>query len=320
MTEPIRVVVADDHAVVRQGLKLFLDVQDDIVVAGEAVDGDDAVERAKELRPDVILMDLMMPGTDGVQATRTVRAACPETKVLVLTSYADDDKVVAVVRAGAAGYLMKDASPEEVAEAIRTVYRGDPLLHPDVTRRLMRQLAEPTPHVTIPEGTVTILFTDIEASTELFSRLGDEGARAVFREHDRILREAVRRHGGVEVKHQGDGMMIAFSSARRALRSAVEIQRALAERNASGTEEAIRVRIGINTGEVIAEDDDYFGTSVVTAARIAGAARGGQILISEATKGILGSGAGDVRLVSVGERELRGLPGPCRIHAAIWDG
>ena len=303
---PIRVVVADDHEIVRQGLRLFLDLHDDIVVAGEAGDGAAAVEVSRRERPDVVLMDLSMPELDGIEATRAITGASPETKVLVLTSFADDDTVVAAVRAGAAGYLMKEASPEEVAEAIRTIHRGDPLLHPDAARGLMRQLADPT---RVPEGTVTIIFTDVEASTELFQRLGDEKAREVLREHDRVLSSAVHEHGGTVVKHQGDGFMVAFASARRAIACAVEIQRAFSDGG-------LGVRVGVNTGEVVAEDDDYFGSAVILAARIARAARGGEILVSEATKGVLPRDG--MRLLDRGEHQLRGMSDPLRLYEAVW--
>src|SRR5215218_7362078 len=109
MSEPIRILVADDHAVVRQGLRLFLDLQPDLAVVGEASDGAEAVERVRDLRPDLVVMDLVMPGTDGVRATRALRTVSPETKVLVLTSFADDEHVVAALQAGAAGYVLKDS-------------------------------------------------------------------------------------------------------------------------------------------------------------------------------------------------------------------
>ncbi len=312
--DPIRVLVVDDHAVVRQGLRLFLDLQPDLAVVGEAEDGAQAVEKAAELRPDLVVMDLVMPGTDGVQATRLLRTAVPEAKVLVLTSFADDDHVNGVLRAGAAGYLMKDAPPDDVADGIRAVHRGEPLLHPDALRSLIRALAEPSRP---PEGTVTLLITDVEDSTRLFERLGDEAARAVFREHDVLLREAIKRHAGTEIKHQGDGVLAAFSSARRALRCAVEIQQRLAERNSAHPDTQLLVRVGLHTGEVIAEDNDLFGVTVVCATRIAAEARGGEILLSEITKSLVGQNR--VPFVERGERELKGFEGAQRLYEARWN-
>jgi class 3 adenylate cyclase len=217
------------------------------------------------------------------------------------------------VRAGAAGYLLKEASPEEVSESVRAVHRGEPLLHPDAARSLMRELSQPS---RIPEGTVTILFTDIEGSAGVFDRLGDDAARMLFREFDVVVREVVETHGGVEVKHQGDGLMLAFSSARRALLCAVDIQASTVERNASRADNPLNVRIGLNTGDVISEDDDYFGSSVIVAARIASAAKGGEILLSEATKAV----AGRIRvpLLDRGAHELRGLSETTRLYEAVW--
>ncbi len=141
MTDAIRVLIVDDHAVVRQGLRAFLQTQDDVEIAGEAADGDEAIRQVRELVPDVVLMDLVMPKLDGIAAIREMRALSPSTKVLVLTSFADDDKVFAAVKAGAAGYLLKDVRPQELGDAIRTVYRGEALLHPTVAAKLMQELA-----------------------------------------------------------------------------------------------------------------------------------------------------------------------------------
>jgi len=141
LSDRIRVLIADDHAVVRQGLRTFLEVQDDIDVVGEASDGEEAVRLVETLAPDVAVMDLVMPRVDGVEAIRRIRATRAETRVLVLTSYVDDEKLFAAVNAGAAGYLLKDVKPEQLAEAIRAVSRGEALLHPAATARLMREFA-----------------------------------------------------------------------------------------------------------------------------------------------------------------------------------
>jgi DNA-binding NarL/FixJ family response regulator len=137
----IRVLIADDHAVVRQGLRTFLELQDDIEVTGEAADGEAAVAAAERLGPDVVLMDLVMPGVDGIEAIGRIRARSPATRVIVLTSFVDDDKVFPAVRAGAAGYLLKDVRPHELVAAIRTVHAGEALLHPTAAARLLEQFA-----------------------------------------------------------------------------------------------------------------------------------------------------------------------------------
>jgi two-component system, NarL family, response regulator LiaR len=140
---PIRVLVADDHAVVREGLRTFLSLQDGIEVCGEAADGEAAVREAELRRPDVILMDLVMPRLDGVGAMRELRRRLPECRVIVLTSYAQDDRLLPAIQAGAAGYLLKDAEPREIARAVRAAHAGEALLDPVIAARLVAAIAEP---------------------------------------------------------------------------------------------------------------------------------------------------------------------------------
>jgi two-component system, NarL family, response regulator LiaR len=141
----IRVLIADDHAVVRQGLRTFLELQDDIEVVADARDGEEAVAAALDGHPDVVLMDLVMPALDGIEATRRILRERPDTRVIALTSFLDDDKLLPAVRAGAAGYLLKDVEPQELVRAIRTVNAGAALLDPAVTARVMRELSEGEP-------------------------------------------------------------------------------------------------------------------------------------------------------------------------------
>ncbi|MBN1320821.1 MAG: response regulator transcription factor [Thermoleophilia bacterium] len=143
----IRVLIVDDHQVVRQGLRIFLELHDDIVVAGEASDGRMAVDMVRRLAPDVVLMDLMMPGLDGVGATAEITAMQVETRVIALTSFAEDSQVFPAIQAGASSYLLKDVSPDELVDAIRAAHRGEPRLHPDVARRLMEAMraSQPVP-------------------------------------------------------------------------------------------------------------------------------------------------------------------------------
>jgi two-component system, NarL family, response regulator LiaR len=137
----IRVLIVDDHAVVREGLRAFLDLQDGIEVAGEAGDGLEALESASRLRPDVILMDLVMPELDGVAAMRRLREEVPSARVIVLTSFLDDDKLLPALRSGAAGYLLKNAEPKELARAVRAAHAGEALIDPVVAARLVETLA-----------------------------------------------------------------------------------------------------------------------------------------------------------------------------------
>jgi class 3 adenylate cyclase len=173
-------------------------------------------------------------------------------------------------------------------------------------------------------GTVTILFTDIEGSTALAQRLGDKAYHALLAEHNRILREQVAGHGGHEVKCMGDGFMVAFASAARALSCAVDIQKAFAAYNAERAsaraepvEAPINVRIGLNTGESIEEAGDYFGTAVTLAARIAARAQGGQILVSEVVRAVGGSLAG-VEFRDAGRKQLKGIKGRQRVFGVRW--
>jgi DNA-binding NarL/FixJ family response regulator len=137
----IRVLIADDHAVVRQGLRTFLELQEEIEVVAEAADGVEALELVQRTEPDVALLDLVMPRLGGLEAIRRIREVAPATRVLVLTSFADDDTVLPAVRAGAAGYLLKDVQPPELVGAIRTVHAGEALLAPAVATMLVEQLA-----------------------------------------------------------------------------------------------------------------------------------------------------------------------------------
>src|SRR5438128_1353221 len=141
MGEAIDVLIVDDHPVVREGLRTYLGTQDDIEVVGEADNGMKAVELARDLLPDVVLMDLVMPDIDGIEATRRVREVSPSTKVVVLTSFADDEKVFPAIKAGAAGYLLKDVGASDIADAIRRVHAGEALLHPTVAARLMQEVS-----------------------------------------------------------------------------------------------------------------------------------------------------------------------------------
>lgn len=140
----IKVLLVDDHPVVRQGLRTFLDVQEDITVVGEAADGASGVAAAEELRPDVVLLDLRMPGSDGLSALHGLREHGNPAKVLVITSFTEPAAVLPAVRAGAAGYVYKDVDPPALAAAIRSVHAGHVLLHPDVVRQLAASESVPS--------------------------------------------------------------------------------------------------------------------------------------------------------------------------------
>ncbi len=140
MSQPISVIIVDDHAVVRQGVRAFLDTQPDIQVVAEASSGLEAIRLCAEFAPDVVLMDLVMPGMNGVEATRRLKRVSPRTQVIVLTSYYDDEHIFPAIQAGAISYLLKDVGPNELADAVRKAARGEAILHPRVAARVIREL------------------------------------------------------------------------------------------------------------------------------------------------------------------------------------
>ncbi len=140
MTETIRILIADDHAIVREGLRWLISTEAGMELVGEAVDGVEAVARARELHPDIILMDLVMPRKGGIEAIGEIKQALPDVRILVLTSFAEDDKVFPAIKAGASGYLLKDTAPQDLLRAIRDVYQGFPTMHPAIARKVMQEL------------------------------------------------------------------------------------------------------------------------------------------------------------------------------------
>lgn len=157
----IRIIIADDHAIVREGLRALIEAKPDMELVGEAEDGDAAVALASSLKPDVVLLDLVMPNMDGVEAVREVMRENPQARILVFTSYSDDANVFAAIRAGALGYLLKDSSPQVLIEAIRQVYRGESSLHPAIARKLIdgfrQSPGSPPPRMSLTEREVVVL-------------------------------------------------------------------------------------------------------------------------------------------------------------------
>jgi len=149
ITLKIKILLADDHQIVLKGISFFLNMQPDFELVGEAHNGQEAVEKAAELKPDIVLMDLKMPVMDGIEASALIAERHPEIKVLVLTSFSDRSHVVPALQAGAVGYMLKDVEPDQLAEAIRSAYKGNIQLHPDISNALLSQLA---PQQTEPDG------------------------------------------------------------------------------------------------------------------------------------------------------------------------
>lgn len=141
--ERVRLLIVDDHAVVRQGLITFLELHDEIEVVGEASNGKEALGLVKELEPDVVLMDLVMPVMDGLTAIKQIKQQFPQTEILALTSFADDEKVFTAIRSGATGYLLKDVQPNDLVKAVLAAERGEVQLHPEVAKKLMHEVVAP---------------------------------------------------------------------------------------------------------------------------------------------------------------------------------
>ena len=139
--DKIGVLIVDDHAVVRQGLRTLLELQEELEVVGEAANGLEAVEQARQFLPDVVLMDLQMPEMDGIEATRRIRSLSPTTKVIILTSFAEDDNVFPSIKAGAQGYLLKNVSPPDLIKAIQAAHRGEVQLDPEIAKKLMDEIS-----------------------------------------------------------------------------------------------------------------------------------------------------------------------------------
>jgi len=142
MTNQIRILIVDDHAIVREGLRGLIGIEPDMELVGEAASGQEGVEKALALKPDIILMDLLMPEKDGVTALKEIKDQWQEARILVLTSFLEDDKVFPAIENGALGYLLKDTQPDELLDAIRRIYRGETMLHPSIAKKIMQRIQE----------------------------------------------------------------------------------------------------------------------------------------------------------------------------------
>lgn len=186
----IKVMIVDDHVIVRKGVSALLATEPDIQVVGEVGDGRAAVEKAEQLRPDVILMDLMMPEMDGIQATARITAHLPATRILVLTSFAANEQVFPALKAGALGYLLKDSSPEDLMQAIRQVYRGESWLHPAIARKVLQEFSHPA--ASPVDGQSTEALTEREL--DVLRLLAQGHSNREIAEHLVISEATVRTH------------------------------------------------------------------------------------------------------------------------------
>ncbi|MGZ4114835.1 MAG: response regulator transcription factor [Actinomycetota bacterium] len=209
---PIRVLVADDQALMRTGFRMILDAQDGIEVVGEAIDGDDAIRQFERLAPDVVVMDVRMPVTDGIEATRRLTALDPPARVLILTTFDLDEYVYEALRAGASGFLLKDQPSEELVAAVRVVAAGEALLAPSVTRRLIEEFAKRAPTATRPE---LVELTDREREVLVLMARGlsnAEIARSLF-----VAETTVKTHVGrvlrkLRLRDRAQAVVVAYES------------------------------------------------------------------------------------------------------------
>ena len=189
----IKVLVADDHPVVRKGLQLCLTKDGKLKVVGEAADGDEALRKARELRPDVVLMDISMPGMNGLDVTEILRKEAPDMKVLILSVHSNKEYIFRVIQAGAHGYVSKEAPPEEVIRAIETVYNGEPHFSEDIARAALSEFVntggkkEPFAQLTTREREVLVLIAEGKSNKEIADRL-NIGVRTIETHRERIMR------------------------------------------------------------------------------------------------------------------------------------
>lgn len=192
----IKLVLVDDHAVVRSGLRMLLEAQTDMEIVGEAENGREAVTLAETLQPDIILMDIMMPDMNGIEATRLVKDVAPDTAVLALTMYEDDQYFFEMLKAGASGYVPKRAAPDDLVTAIRTVYQGEVFLYPSLAARLVQGYVKqdmpdgslPSDNLTVREREVLILIADGLTNAEIAERLGIS-VKTVDRHRENLMRK-----------------------------------------------------------------------------------------------------------------------------------
>ena len=214
---PLRVIIADDQALVRTGLRLILEAQEDIRVVAEAADGDAAIRLVGRYAPDVVLMDVRMPGLDGLEATRRLlegRDAATAPRVIVLTTFDLDDYVYAALRSGASGFLLKDTSPEQLVAAVRTVAVGDALLAPAITRRLVERYARPSP---APAGDTAALASLTAREREVFGLLARGMSNAEIADALIVGEATVKSHvaailSKLELRNRAQAVVLAYES------------------------------------------------------------------------------------------------------------
>ena len=187
--DSMRLLIADDHAFYREGIRTMLLGQPDMEVVGESSDGDETVRRAETLQPDVVLMDIKMPGINGIEATRRILHTSPHMKVLVITMFEDDDSVFAAMRAGARGYLLKDADQDELVRAVKAVHRGEAIFSPAIARRMIQYFSA------LPQSASALAFPDLTArEREILHLLAQGDSNSTIAKHLVLSLKTVQNH------------------------------------------------------------------------------------------------------------------------------
>ncbi|MBT97793.1 MAG: hypothetical protein CL902_04090 [Dehalococcoidia bacterium] len=274
---------------------------------------------------DVVLSDHGLPQFKSLQALSMLHESGQDLPFIIVSGSIGEDLAVAAMKPGAHDYIMKNnlarLGPAVERELRDAENRRSNKAAEDERLNLVHELEVAYTQLErrVRQITASIMFTDLEDSTQMMTRLGDEQNQILLASHSKIIREKLDEHGGLEVKTTGDGFMIAFYSARKAVTCAVEIQRELEEFNLQHPDTQLKVRIGLNLGEVIKEEDDYFGSAVVMAARIMDESAGGQILVSELLRQVAnGPSNSEHEYANFGRRTLKGFDDEEQIFEVLW--
>jgi len=274
---------------------------------------------------DIVLSDHGLPRFNSLQALNMLNQSELDLPFIIVSGSIEEDLAVAAMKSGAHDYIMKNnlarlgpAVEREMREAeTRRARRAAEEARLKPVQELEQAYTQLERRVR--EITASIMFTDLEDSTQMLTRLGDEENQTLLASHSKIIRDQLDKYGGVEVKTMGDGFMIAFYSARKAVSCAVDIQRDLQEFNRENPERQLKVRIGLNLGEVIKEEEDYFGSAVVIAARIMDESSGGQILVSDLLRQVAdGPSNSEHEYSDFGRRTLKGSEEEEQIFEVLW--
>ena len=274
---------------------------------------------------ELVLADHGLPSFNSFQALKLLHEMDLDLPFIIVSGSIGEDVAVAAMKSGVHDYILKGnlarlgpAVERELREAEGRQARRD---SEDQQQDLLQELEQAYSQLErrVREITASIMFTDLEGSTQLLTRLGDEENQSLLAVHSRIIRQQLNNHGGLEVKTTGDGFMIAFYSARKAVSCAVDIQKELDEFNRQNPDRQLKVRIGVNLGEVIKEENDYFGTAVVIAARLMDEAAGGQILVSDLLRKVaIGPSSTEHEYSEFGRKTLKGFEAEEQIFEVIW--